>query len=59
MSILMIHREIKTLTDLPWWLAWTSPGGEGGWQGGHVDLHDIVISAILVGRESTHLACSQ
>lgn len=59
MSILMIHREIKTLTDLPWLLAWISPGREGGWQSGHVDLHDIVISTIPVGRETTHLGCSQ
>lgn len=55
----MIHREIKTLTDLSWWLPWTSPGGEGGWQGGHVDLHDIIVSVILIGRESTCLGCSQ
>lgn len=52
MSIFMIHREIKVLTDLPWWLAWTSPGGEGGWQGGHVD--HIILSIILIGRESVY-----
>lgn len=54
----MIHREIKMLTDLPWWLSWTSAGEEGGWQGGHVDLH-ITIGVILTGRECTHLGYSQ
>ena len=54
MPIFMVHREMKMLTDLPQWLAWTSPGEAGRQQGGHVDLHDI-IRVILRGRESTQL----
>lgn len=38
--------------------AWTSPGEESGWKGGHVDQH-IIIGIILTGRESTHLGYSQ
>lgn len=59
MTILVFHREIKMLTDLPLWLSWTSPRGEGGWQGGHGDLHNIIISVVLIGRESKCLGYSQ
>lgn len=55
--IFVIHRKIEMLTNLPC-LPWTCPGGESGQQSGHVDLYDIIISIVLLGRESTYLGCS-